>query len=148
MLRLLTPLFIFILGLTISLYSYYTYADFSNYGAAFFPTIVGFLLSSFSIIDFLIELNIKNKYIFQSFNIKNDIMSILLTTSLIITYIFISKYIGFILTCSLILISFTIPLLKQKKLITAIFLIILSIAIYILFGKVLLVSLPTGILFY
>lgn len=148
MLRLLTPLFIFILGLTISLYSYYTYADFSSYGAAFFPTIIGIFVSFFSIIDFLMELKIRNKYIFQSFNFKRDILSTLLIITLIFSYLIVSEYIGFILTCSLILIILTIPLLKTKKLITTIFLIILSIAIYILFAKVLLVSLPTGILFY
>ncbi|KGQ49109.1 tripartite tricarboxylate transporter TctB family protein [Gallibacterium anatis] len=148
MLRLLTPLFIFILGLTISLYSYYTYADFSSYGAAFFPTIIGIFVSFFSIIDFLMELKIRNKYIFQSFNFKRDILSTLLIITLIFSYLIVSEYIGFILTCSLILITLTIPLLKTKKLITTIFLIILSISIYILFAKVLLVSLPTGILFY
>lgn len=147
MLRLLTPILIFLLGLSISIYSYITYSDFNSYGAAFFPTIIGILLSLFSIIDFFMELKLKNKYVFQSINLKRNTIGICIVSFSILSYIVFSHFIGFVLTVSLILNFLIIPLLDKNKTIVSIFLIALSLGIYSVFSKILLVSLPSGILF-
>lgn len=147
MIRILTPLLILTISLIISIYSYYTYGDFTSYGAAFYPTIIGGILCIFSLIDFFMELNLKKKYIFKKIDIKKDIFSGSLIIITIIFYIIASNFLGFILTTSIILISLTIPFIKNRKVITTIFLIFLSFAIYFLFAKILLVSLPNGIFF-
>ncbi|HBO38820.1 MAG TPA: hypothetical protein DD638_09175 [Pasteurellaceae bacterium] len=147
MFRLLTPLFIFSFGLIVSVYSYITYADFSTYGAAFYPTIIGGAVAFFALLDFVMELKLRNKYVVQIINVKQDIKIIGIMVATVLFYIASVDYLGFILTTSLILLCLTLPLLKKQRIMTAVFLIILAVGIYLLFAKVLQVSLPSGILF-
>ena len=72
---------------------------------------------------------------------------ILLMIGIVGFYIGVSDYLGFVITTSLILIFMTLPFIKKHKILTALFLFILSIGIYLLFAKVLLVGLPAGALF-
>jgi putative tricarboxylic transport membrane protein len=147
MVRLLTPFILFIFGLIISIYSYITYADFDSYGAAFYPTIIGGLVSSFSLVDFFMELKMKKAYVFQSFNFYRELMAVIFVLGAILFYILFSDVLGFILTVSFILIAMSAPLVKKNKVLTAIFLVFVAIAIYLLFAKILQVSLPAGVLF-
>lgn len=147
MVRLITPFILCIFGLIISVYSYNTYTDFASYGAAFYPTIIGTLVSFFALIDFIIEVKMKDKYVFSRFNLSQDGSIILFVCGIVFFYILCSDYIGFILTTSIMLIVLTLPFLKTGKILTALFLIILSVGIYYLFARVLLVSLPDGLLF-
>ncbi|AAU36887.1 MULTISPECIES: tripartite tricarboxylate transporter TctB family protein [Basfia] len=147
MFRLITPIALFFFGLFVSIYSYQSYGDFAEYGAAFYPTAVGVLVSFFSLVDFIMELRIKDKYVFQHFDFFQDGKIILLIIAIISFYIFVADYLGFIITTSLILIFLTLPFLEKYKLLTALLLIILSIGIYLLFARVLLVGLPSGIIF-
>lgn len=147
MIRLFTPAFLFVFGLIVSIYSYQTYGDFHDFGAAFYPTIIGGLVSLFGLIDFGMELKIKGKYIFQSFDLKQDGKIILLLTLTILFYLIAVEYLGFILTTAIILIALTLPFLKSHRLSTALFLFVLAIGIYFLFAKVLMVPLASGVLF-
>ena len=145
MFRLFTPIILSVFGLWIAIYSYIKYADFKTYGAAFYPTIIGFLVFLFAILDFLMELKIKNKNL--NFNLSIDGKFILLIAAVVIFYIVAANYLGFILTTAIILNAMVLPLVKKNKIFIGAFLIILSIGIYLLFAKVLLVGLPSGILF-
>ncbi len=147
MFRLLTPLFIFSFGLIISFYSYVTYADFDTYGAAFYPTVVGALVALFALLDFVMEFKLRKKYVFQIFNVAQDVKIIGIMIGTVLFYVITIDYLGFILTTSLILVALTLPLIKKQRLITTIFLVLLAIGIYLLFAKVLLVPLPDGLLF-
>jgi hypothetical protein len=147
MVRLITPFILCLFGIVVSVYSYITYADFTSYGAAFYPTVIGAFVSIFSLIDLGMEIKMKSKYVFQSFNLSQDCKIILLIIGVIFFYIFCVEYLGFIITVSIILITLTLPLLKTGKILTALFLIILSVGIYYLFARVLLVNLPSGIWF-
>lgn len=147
MIRLFTPIVLFIFGLIVSIYSYQTYGDFSEYGAAFYPTVIGAIVAIFGLIDFGMEVKIKGKYVFQNFDLIQDGKIILLMTAVVGFYIFTVDYLGFILTTSLILIALTLPLLGKHKILTALFLVVLAVGIYLLFAKVLLVGLPNGIFF-
>ena len=129
MVRLLTPFILFIFGLIISIYSYITYADFDSYGAAFYPTIIGGLVSSFSLVDFFMELKMKKAYVFQSFNFYRELMAVIFVLGAILFYILFSDVLGFILTVSFILIAMSAPLVKKNKVLTAIFLVFVAIAI-------------------
>lgn len=147
MIRLITPFILFLFGLCVSIYSYQTYGDFAQYGAAFYPTVIGVLVVFFSLIDFIMELKLKGKYVFQHFDLIQDGKAILLIIAVVSFYIFMTDYLGFVLTTFLILTTLTLPLLKTRKLLTVLFLFALSIGIYFLFAKILLVGLPIGILF-
>ncbi|MDD0824066.1 tripartite tricarboxylate transporter TctB family protein [Mannheimia sp. AT1] len=147
MIRFITPVLLCIFGSIIAIYSYTTYGDFDSYGAAFFPTIIGVCVVVFSLLDLIIEISIRNKYVFQNFNIKQDVKVILAISFSVLFYIFASDFIGFVATTSLILLGLTLPFVNKNRLILTIFLIILSILIYLLFAKVLLVPLPDGTLF-
>jgi len=141
------PFILCIFGLVISIYSYSTYGDFNSYGAAFYPTVIGGLVFFFSLVDFVMEIKMKEQYIFQRFNLLRDGKTILLMCGLVFFYIFCVEYLGFILTASIILIVWTLPLLKTGKILTALFLIILSVGIYYLFAHILLVNLPSSMFF-
>ncbi|WP_439236185.1 tripartite tricarboxylate transporter TctB family protein [Lonepinella koalarum] len=147
MIRLLTPVILLIFGLIISGYSYYTYGDFSDYGAAFYPTIIGFLVAFFSLIDFVMELKLKGKYIFQHFDLVQDGKIILLLSGVVLFYLISSEYLGFVISVAIILNVLSMPFLTKNRVLVSLFLIMLSIGIYLLFAKVLLVGLPTGTLF-
>ena len=147
MFRLIAPLFISLFGIIVSIYSYITYQDFSSYGAAFYPTVIGVLVALFAIIDFCMERNIRHKYIFQVFDIKRDIKYSLMISLIVLFYILVIDYLGFIVTTSIILLSLTLPYIKEKRMLIGSFLIIISTGIYFLFAKVLLVPLSSGILF-
>ncbi|MDH2927787.1 MULTISPECIES: tripartite tricarboxylate transporter TctB family protein [Lonepinella] len=147
MIRLLTPVILLIFGLIISGYSYYTYGDFSDYGAAFYPTIIGFLVSFFGLIDFIMEVKLRDKYIFQSFDWLQDGKVILAISVIVLFYLFSSEYVGFILSVAIILNVLTQPFLEKNRLFIGSLLFLLSIGIYFLFAKVLLVGLPSGMLF-
>lgn len=147
MIRLITPFILVLFGLVVSVYSYTAYGDFSEYGAAFYPTIVGGLVSLFALIDFGMEMRMKGKAVVQSFSLSRDGKVILLMTGVVFFYLFCVEYLGFILTVSIILIALTLPLLKTGKISTALFLVLLSVGIYYLFARVLLVSLPGGVWF-
>ncbi|MDU8924808.1 tripartite tricarboxylate transporter TctB family protein [Pasteurellaceae bacterium LIM206] len=146
MIRLFIPFILFFFGLVISAYSYITYADFASYGAAFYPTIIGILVAVFSVIDFLMEVNMRKEYVFQSINIRRELLAVSFVFVSIVFYVLCSDILGFIITTSLILILMTIPLIKTHKFSTALFLILVSVGIYLLFAQVLQVSLPQGIL--
>lgn len=147
MIRLLTPAVLLIFGLIISIYSYSTYADFDTYGAAYYPTIIGALVSIFSFIDFIMELKMKKTYVFQSFNLSREVLAVCFVAAAILLYIFLADVLGFVLTTSLIIIFMAIPLVKKQKILTALFLIVVAVLIYLLFAKVLQVSLPVGLFF-
>ncbi|PVX39686.1 tripartite tricarboxylate transporter TctB family protein [Pasteurella langaaensis DSM 22999] len=147
MIRLFTPIFLFIFGLIVSVYSYQAYGDFSEYGAAFYPTVIGVILAFFGFIDFIMEIKLKGKYVFQSFDLIQDGKIILLITAVIGFYILTVDYLGFVLTTTLILCFLTLPFMVKNKILIAVLLFILAIGIYLLFAKLLLVGLPGGILF-
>lgn len=147
MFRLATPLILFLFGLLIAVYSYRAYGDFAEYGAAFYPTVIGSLVAFFGLVDFVMEVKIKGKYVFQNFDWVQDGKIMLLMIGVVVFYIGASDYLGFVITTSLILIVMTLPLIKKHKMLTALFLFILSIGIYFLFAGVLLVGLPRGVLF-
>lgn len=147
MIRFITPIILILFGLIISIYSYCTYGDFHSYGAAFFPTIIGGCVAAFAMLDLIIEISIRNKYVFQNINFKKDLKVIFGISLVILFYIFLSDLLGFVVTTSILLMGLTLPFVKKNRLILAIFLIILSILINLLFAKVLLVPLPEGIFF-
>ncbi|PJG85729.1 tripartite tricarboxylate transporter TctB family protein [Conservatibacter flavescens] len=147
MVRLFTPLILCIFGLFIASYSYITYADFSAYGAAFYPTIIGCLVALFSLMDFVMELKIRHAYVVQSINLNHQLKAVGFVCFAIVFYIVFSERIGFILTTGLILILMALPWVKKNKILTALFLMLVSAAIYGVFAQVLQVALPTGALF-
>ncbi|TNG89287.1 tripartite tricarboxylate transporter TctB family protein, partial [Pasteurellaceae bacterium USgator41] len=124
-----------------------TYGDFDSYGAAYYPTIIGALVSVFSFVDFIMELKMKKTYVFQSFNFSREIIAVCFVAIAILFYIFLADVLGFVITTSLILIFMAIPLVKKQKVFTALFLIVVATLIYLLFAKVLQVSLPVGLFF-
>lgn len=147
MIRLITPFILILFGLAVSVYSYTAYGDFADYGAAFYPTVIGGLVSFFALIDFGMEMRMKGKAVVQSFSLSRDGKVILLMAGVVFFYLFCVEYLGFILTVSIILIALTLPLLKTGKISTALFLVLLAVGIYYLFARVLLVSLPGGVWF-
>ncbi len=146
MVRLITPLLLLVFGITISFYSYQTYGDFNEYGAAFYPTIIGGLVAVFGFVDFVMEMKIKGKYVFQHFNSVQDSKALLLIVAVVLFYLFVSEIAGFVITTATVLLALTLPLIKSRKIFTALFLIALSYGIYLLFAQVLMVSLPSGTL--
>ncbi|KAE9528386.1 tripartite tricarboxylate transporter TctB family protein [Testudinibacter aquarius] len=147
MIRLFIPIVLLIFGLIISIYSYSTYGDFDSYGAAYYPTIIGALVSVFSFVDFIMELKMKKTYVFQSFNFSREIIAVCFVVIAVLFYIFLADVLGFVITTSLILIFMAVPLVKKQKVFTALFLIVVATLIYLLFAKVLQVSLPVGLFF-
>jgi putative tricarboxylic transport membrane protein len=68
-------------------------------------------------------------------------------SGIILFYIFAVDYLGFIFTASLIMLTLFFSFLKKYRLVAALGAIALSIGIYFLFSRVLLVPLPAGNVF-
>lgn len=147
MLRLFIPISLFLFGLTLASYSYFAYQDFFEYGASFYPVIIGGVTALLACIDFLFELKNSHKYIYQRLNLRKDLKIISVICVMVLFYIMATDYLGFILTSTLILSSLVLPRIATHKLFTLLLLLMISIGIYFLFANILLVPLPIGIFF-
>lgn len=119
-------------------YSTYSLGDFSKYGAAFMPSVVGAGIIIFSLTDMVSRKNEDNIPLVTWHEIK----FVLIVSGLIIFYIFFVDYLGFILTGLII----TAPLMMKYARAKAIYSLIISlgvvVGVYYLFTAVLLVPLP------
>lgn len=119
-------------------YSTYSLGDFSEYGAAFMPSVVGGGIIFFSLTDMLSNKKEEDVPLVTWHEIKN----VIIITGLIIFYILFVDYLGFILTGLII----TAPLMMKYAKTKAIYSFIISfgvvVGVYYLFTTVLLVPLP------
>jgi len=119
-------------------YSTYSLGDFSEYGAAFMPSVVGGGIIIFSLTDMLSRKNEEDVPLVTWHEIK----FVLIISGLIIFYILCVDYLGFILTGLVI----TAPLMMKYARAKAIYSLIISlgvvVGVYYLFTAVLLVPLP------
>lgn len=119
-------------------YSTYSLGDFSEYGAAFMPSVVGAGIIIFSLTDMMSRKNEDDVPLVTWHEIK----FVLIVTGLIVFYILFVDYLGFILTGLII----TAPLMMKYARAKAIYSLIISfgvvVGVYYLFTAVLLVPLP------
>lgn len=119
-------------------YSTYSLGDFSEYGAAFMPSVVGAGIIIFSLTDMMSRKNEDDVPLVTWHEIK----FVLIISGLIIFYILCVDYLGFILTGLII----TAPLMMKYARAKAIYSLIISlgvvVGVYYLFTAVLLVPLP------
>jgi len=119
-------------------YSTYSLGDFSEYGAAFMPSVVGGGIIIFSLTDMLSRKNEEDVPLVTWHEMK----FVLIISGLIIFYILCVDYLGFILTGLVI----TAPLMMKYARAKAIYSLIISlgvvVGVYYLFTAVLLVPLP------
>lgn len=124
-------------GLFLIGYSSYSLGDFSEYGAAFMPSVVGGGIIIFSITDMLRKNDEDTPLVTW-----HEIKFVLIVSGLIIFYILFVDYLGFILTGLII----TAPLMMKYARAKAIYSLIISlgvvVGVYYLFTAVLLVPLP------
>lgn len=139
MIRKSIPSLVFLFfGVFLVIYSSYKLSDFQQFGAAFFPTITGVGIIIFSLLDLVFNLKERVKEIdFNEFKYAG------LVVFIVITYIALSKHVGFILTGIMI----TAPMMMWFSRCSKLWSVVLSTCtvffIYFLFSKVLLVPLPT-----
>ena len=119
-------------------YSSYSLGDFSEYGAAFMPSVVGGGIIIFSLADMMSRKNEDDVPLVTWHEIK----FVLIVSGLIIFYILFVDYLGFILTGLII----TAPLMMKYARAKAAYSFIISlgvvVGVYYLFTAVLLVPLP------
>jgi len=119
-------------------YSSYSLGDFSEYGAAFMPSVVGAGMIIFSLTDMMSRKNEDETPLVSWHEIK----FVLIVAGLIIFYILCVDYLGFILTGLVI----TAPLMMKYARAKAVYSFIISlgvvVGVYYLFTAVLLVQLP------
>lgn len=119
-------------------YSTYSLGDFSEYGAAFMPSVVGGGIIIFSLADMMSRKNEDDVPLVTWHEIK----FVLIVSGLIIFYILFVDYLGFILTGLII----TAPLMMKYARAKAAYSFIISlgvvVGVYYLFTAVLLVPLP------
>lgn len=136
--RHIVSLVMFFFGLFLIGYSTYSLGDFSEYGAAFMPSVVGAGIILFSLTDMLSRKNEDDVPLVTWHEIK----FVLIVSGLIIFYILFVDYLGFILTGLII----TAPLMMKYARAKAIYSLIISlgvvVGVYYLFTAVLLVPLP------
>ncbi|KLU19269.1 tripartite tricarboxylate transporter TctB family protein [Proteus cibarius] len=125
-------------GLFLIVYSAYSLGDFSEYGAAFMPSIIGGGMIIFSLID-IFSRDQESDIPLVSWH---EIKFVLLIIGIILFYVFASDYLGFILTGLII----TAPLMMKYAITKPIYSFIISasvvLGVYYLFTAVLLVPLP------
>jgi len=136
--RHIVSLVMFFFGLFLIGYSTYSLGDFSEYGAAFMPSVVGAGIIIFSLTDMMSRKNEDDVPLVTWHEIK----FVLIVSGLIIFYILCVDYLGFILTGLII----TAPLMMRYARAKAIYSLIISlgvvVGVYYLFTAVLLVPLP------
>lgn len=136
--RHIVSLVMFFFGSFLIGYSTYSLGDFSEYGAAFMPSVVGAGIIIFSLTDMLSRKNEDDVPLVTWHEIK----FVLIVSGLIIFYILFVDYLGFILTGLII----TAPLMMKYARAKAIYSLIISlgvvVGVYYLFTAVLLVPLP------
>lgn len=108
----------------------------------FFPLLLGFLLLFLSILLFFtkdpegVSLSIK----------KSDLLMILGVASLILLYIFFLESLGFLVVTALFLFSCSFLLGYRQHIINVIVAVFFPLTIYLIFTRLLMISLPSGIL--
>ena len=136
--RHIVSLVMFFFGLFLIGYSTYSLGDFSEYGAAFMPSVVGAGIIIFSLTDMMSRKNEDDVPLVTWHEIK----FVLIVSGLIIFYILFVDYLGFILTGLII----TAPLMMKYARAKAVYSLIISlgvvVGVYYLFTAVLLVPLP------
>lgn len=136
--RHIVSLLMFFFGIFLIGYSSYSLGDFSEYGAAFMPSVVGAGIIIFSLTDMLSRKNEDDVPLVTWHEIK----FVLIVSALILFYILFVDYLGFILTGLII----TAPLMMKYARAKAAYSFIISlgvvIGVYYLFTTVLLVPLP------
>ncbi|MEQ4921962.1 tripartite tricarboxylate transporter TctB family protein [Proteus hauseri] len=125
-------------GLFLIVYSAYSLGDFSEYGAAFMPSIIGGGIIIFSLIDIFSRKQETDTPLVTWHEIK----FVLLIIGVILFYVLAADYLGFILTGLII----TAPLMMKYAKLKYIYSFIISasvvLGVYYLFTAVLLVPLP------
>lgn len=125
-------------GLFLIIYSTYSLGDFSAYGAAFMPSVVGGGIIIFS----LAEMMSRNNEDDVPLVTWHEIKFVFIVSGFIIFYILFVDYLGFILTGMII----TAPLMMKYARARMVYSLIISlgvvVGVYYLFTAVLLVPLP------
>lgn len=119
-------------------YSTYSLGDFSEYGAAFMPSVVGAGIVIFSLTDMLSRKDEDDVPLVTWHEIK----FVLIVSGLIIFYIFFVDYLGFILTGLVITAPLMMKYARSKKIYSFIISLGVVVGVYYLFTAVLLVPLP------
>ncbi|WP_300001470.1 tripartite tricarboxylate transporter TctB family protein [uncultured Cedecea sp.] len=136
--RHIVSLVMFFFGIFLIGYSTYSLGDFSEYGAAFMPSVVGAGIIIFALTDMLSHKNEDEVPLVTWHEIK----FVLIVSGLIIFYIFCVDYLGFILTGLII----TAPLMMKYARARPVYSFMTSlgvvVGVYYLFTAVLLVPLP------
>lgn len=145
-LSLLIPLFLLMFGGFLVGYSSITFGDASSFGAGFMPTIIGYLIITFALLDLVISWK-KRSTIISDSSAMGNFISVLMVSGFILFYIFAVDYLGFTITASLIISVMFLMFLEKYRLLAVIGAIALSLGIYLFFSRVLLVPLPAGSLF-
>ncbi|MBY5948439.1 tripartite tricarboxylate transporter TctB family protein [Photobacterium rosenbergii] len=120
------------------------YGGVSTFGAGFMPTILGTILFFFTLADGLIQYR-KNCLAGETLS-STELKSIALVVVAIATFTLFLDRLGFVVCASALIFGLTTLKKPKGKLFNGVFAIVVSSAIYYLFGKVLLVALPAGIL--
>lgn len=145
-LSLVIPFFLLIFGGFLVGYSSLTFGDASSFGAGFMPTVIGYLIITFALLDLIISWK-KRKTILSDSSAMGNFISVLLVSGFILFYIFTVDYLGFTITAGLIISALFLMFLEKYRLIAVIGAIALSFGIYLFFSRILLVPLPAGSLF-
>ncbi|WP_249215907.1 tripartite tricarboxylate transporter TctB family protein [Citrobacter sp. JGM124] len=119
-------------------YSTYSLGDFSEYGAAFMPSVVGGGIIIFSLTDMLSHKKEEDIPLVTWHEIKYVIM----IAGLIIFYILGVDYLGFILTGLIITAPLMMKYARTKAVYSFIISLVVVVGVYYLFTAVLLVPLP------
>ncbi|HGN1673420.1 TPA: tripartite tricarboxylate transporter TctB family protein [Proteus mirabilis] len=131
--------FIFCLfGLFLIIYSAYSLGDFSEYGAAFMPSLIGGGMIVFSLLDIFA----KKQQMDTPLVTWHEIKFVLLIIGIILFYVFFAEYLGFIVTGFIVIAPLMMKYAKVKPIFSFIISAGIVLGIYYLFTAVLLVPLP------
>lgn len=136
--RHIISLVMFFFGLFLIGYSTYSLGDFSEYGAAFMPSVVGGGIIIFSLTDMLSHKNEDDTPLVTWHEIK----FVLIVSGLIVFYILCVDYLGFILTGLIITAPLMMKYARAKPIYSFITSLGVVVGVYYLFTAVLLVPLP------
>ncbi|HGN1267153.1 TPA: tripartite tricarboxylate transporter TctB family protein [Proteus mirabilis] len=131
--------FIFCLfGLFLIIYSTYSLSDFSEYGAAFMPSLIGGGMIVFSLLDIFA----KKQQMDTPLVTWHEIKFVLLIIGIILFYVFFAEYLGFIVTGFIVITPLMMKYAKVKPIFSFIISAGIVLGVYYLFTAVLLVPLP------
>lgn len=136
--RHIISLVMFFFGLFLIGYSTYSLGDFSEYGAAFMPSVVGGGIIIFSLTDMMSRKNEDDTPLVTWHEIK----FVLIVSGLIVFYILCVDYLGFILTGMIITAPLMMKYARAKPIYSFIISLGVVVGVYYLFTAVLLVPLP------